>query len=607
MTTTKDAAAIYLRVSTDDQAQGFSLTEQQERCEGHARSQGWDVAGVWTDEGESGAKSMDERAQGADLMRQARAGAVSHIITAKLDRWTRSLVNGAADLEAMDELGVSVTFLDLGVNTATDAGKLALRMLMAVADFERTRIANRMATGRLGRLRGGQWPGGKWPYGFTVDDDGFLTADIDQERTVLRIFHLLAQGQGATAVAHLLNAEGIPAPGSRAASKTKPAKVSPWTHQAISELVRRGDYYSTGRVERTQGPADGLETHALAVPVMVSAEVVAAARKVLARNSQAQQQKRKTERTYALTGHLRHLHGTDPSDLEHSVTMSGKYRPSATTGRYMWCSDSEGCPGFRKHGDQNVRTVPAAKVEAGVILWGIALLNDADRITEWVANFDRQELGDAADDSMALTRALERRTELEKRKTEMVKALDRGLITADALEGGLDEVAQEQAENEAAIERLASVSAHSEAMRLSVDVLRNSGPLVSHLMSADIAVPLPARTGADVDSWPQLESWLEGEAHAVLAGIEGQSGGKPRKDAPVARDIHPAATEWARALASHLSIMLVLAGEEPADWTITGAVPVHGGGPGTMGVKEVLPQQDSPVDPTRTFPADGVT
>jgi hypothetical protein len=53
--------------------------------------------------------------------------------------------------------------------------------------------------------------------------------------------------------------------------------------------------------------------------------------------------------------------------------------------------------------------------------------------------------------------------------------------------------------------------------------------------------------------------------------------------------------------------MPVLAGEEPADWTITDAVPVHGGCPGTMGVKEVLPQQDSPVDPTHPFSADGVT
>ncbi len=401
MTTTKDAAAIYLRVSTDEQAEGFSLTEQQERCEGHARAQGWDVVGVWTDKGESGAKGMDERSEGAELMAAARAGQISHIITAKLDRWTRSLVKGAADLEEMDEQGVSVTFLDLGVNTATDAGKLALRMLMAVADFERTRIANRTATGRLGTLRDKKWPGGKRPYGFTKDADGFLVTDPVQEHTVLRIFHLIAQGQGSTAVAHLLNAEGIPAPGSKPTTQTQDAKTNPWTYQAIVELVRHGDYYSTGVIERTQGPPDAKETHALPVPIMVSTDVVAAARKVLARNSKAQQQKRKTERTYALTGHLRHLHGTDASDLEQSVPMSGKYRPSAKTGRYMWCSASEGCQGFRKHGDQAVRTIPAAKVEAGIILWGIALLNDADRITEWVANFDRQQMGDAADDSMA--------------------------------------------------------------------------------------------------------------------------------------------------------------------------------------------------------------
>lgn len=77
-----------------------------------------------------------------------------------MDRLTLSMINGATDLEALAGAGVSVTFLDLGVNTATEAGKLALRMLMAVADFERTRIATRMSTGRLGNLREKRWPGG---------------------------------------------------------------------------------------------------------------------------------------------------------------------------------------------------------------------------------------------------------------------------------------------------------------------------------------------------------------------------------------------------------------------------------------------------------------
>ncbi|MBP5203691.1 MAG: recombinase family protein, partial [Candidatus Methanomethylophilaceae archaeon] len=48
-------AALYARVSTDDQArEGFSLDAQIKRMTAYCRVRGWDVADIYRDEGYSG-------------------------------------------------------------------------------------------------------------------------------------------------------------------------------------------------------------------------------------------------------------------------------------------------------------------------------------------------------------------------------------------------------------------------------------------------------------------------------------------------------------------------------------------------------------------------
>ena len=363
-------------------------------------------------------------------------GTVAHIICAKLDRFTRSLVKGTQDLEALADHNVGVSFLDLGVNTDTPAGELVLSVMMAFSQFERKTIASRMSTGRLGNLRAGRWPGGPHPYGLTTDAEGILIADSERAPTLLRIFHLKAQGQGTQAITNLLNAEGVPGPSlvTKKDANGKPVKDAGgklvkvptlWSHQAISYIMQRGAEYCSGKLSRTQGPAGKKETHQLSVPVLVDADTVKRAQAAHTRSAKAQQQKRKTlgNRSYALTGHLVHLHedGT-------TATMSGRNKTTSKLGRYMACSsDGAACQGFKYQGPQKVRTIPAAKLEAGAILWGLALLDDPERLDAWVAEYDRQSMGDAADDSAALTKALAWRDGIEAKQAEMIKALSRGL------------------------------------------------------------------------------------------------------------------------------------------------------------------------------------
>ena len=50
-------AAIYARVSTEDQVDGTSLDTQLERCRAYVSGRGWNLAGEFVDEGVSGSLS----------------------------------------------------------------------------------------------------------------------------------------------------------------------------------------------------------------------------------------------------------------------------------------------------------------------------------------------------------------------------------------------------------------------------------------------------------------------------------------------------------------------------------------------------------------------
>lgn len=74
--------------------------------------------------GESGSLHLDERPEGAKLMWTASNGEFDVAIFLKLDRFSRSLASGSADLVFLEEAGVSAVFVRDGVDTNYPTGKL---------------------------------------------------------------------------------------------------------------------------------------------------------------------------------------------------------------------------------------------------------------------------------------------------------------------------------------------------------------------------------------------------------------------------------------------------------------------------------------------------
>ena len=148
--------AIYVRVSTD----GQSVENQKRELEAVANRHGWEVAGVFSDHGISGAK--EKRPAFARLIQGIARKDFDAVAAWSVDRLGRSLQHLLGFLAELRAKGVDLYLHQQGVDTSTPAGKALFQMLGVFAEFERAMIVERVHAGlrrakaqgkRLGRPR----------------------------------------------------------------------------------------------------------------------------------------------------------------------------------------------------------------------------------------------------------------------------------------------------------------------------------------------------------------------------------------------------------------------------------------------------------------------
>jgi DNA invertase Pin-like site-specific DNA recombinase len=135
-------AAIYARVSTQDQQCEMQLTELRSYVE----RMGWDgVEYVEKASGKAGAK----RPELTRLMNDAQQRRVDVVLVWKLDRFGRSVQEFVDRVLALDRAGVRFIAVTQGIDTdqGSPAGKLLMHILAAIAEFERDLIRERVKAG----------------------------------------------------------------------------------------------------------------------------------------------------------------------------------------------------------------------------------------------------------------------------------------------------------------------------------------------------------------------------------------------------------------------------------------------------------------------------
>jgi len=186
-------AAIYLRVSTLDQVDGYSLDNQRERLMAYCTAQGWTDVTVYMDD-ESGTNM--NRPGLKRLVRHAQEKKIDAIVVLKLDRLSRKQKDVLYLLEEVFEPN-DVVFKSATepFDTSTPLGKAMIGVLAVFAQLERDMIVERTVAGKLQRIRSGKHHGGHAPFGYQWQESGDdLEIVADEADTVKKIFECFIDG-----------------------------------------------------------------------------------------------------------------------------------------------------------------------------------------------------------------------------------------------------------------------------------------------------------------------------------------------------------------------------------------------------------------------------
>ena len=161
-------AAIYCRVSTDDQRERETIQLQRDHAQKYADLHGIEIVRFYEDDGVSGKLALEERPSGQRLLRDAQAGQFDTVLVFKLDRLARSPRHCLNAVARLTDLGVPLQSMTEAFETATPNGQFQMNMLAIMAGWECDSILMRTREGRNAAARQGRWLGGVVPFGYVV-------------------------------------------------------------------------------------------------------------------------------------------------------------------------------------------------------------------------------------------------------------------------------------------------------------------------------------------------------------------------------------------------------------------------------------------------------
>lgn len=158
--------ACYVRVSTDNQLENYSIEEQTDRLKAYCKAKDIAIVKFYTDGGYSGGNINRPALQ--QLLSDVENKSLDAVIVYKLDRLSRSQKDTLMLIEDKF-LANHVDFISINENfdTSTPLGRAMIGILSVFAQLEKDQITERFTMGRIGRAKSGYFHGGGYaPTGY---------------------------------------------------------------------------------------------------------------------------------------------------------------------------------------------------------------------------------------------------------------------------------------------------------------------------------------------------------------------------------------------------------------------------------------------------------
>lgn len=247
-------AAIYIRVSTEDQRKGYGLDYQLEDTKRAATERDGCIVKSEHIFDDSKSGSDDNRPGWQKLMEMARKREFDVVYFWKLDRMMRSERHFYKNEEQLDALHIELRF---ATQDLQDPFTRAIQV--AVAAEERRKILERTKRGREMAARAGKWVMGTPPYGYTLNKSTKKVEIVSEEAKWVRKFYewLVYESCNLPEIARRANALDVPRWADNRSISRKPRM---WWPRSLGRILSNQIYTGTTYFKKYKSKFRGLDT-----------------------------------------------------------------------------------------------------------------------------------------------------------------------------------------------------------------------------------------------------------------------------------------------------------------------------------------------------------
>lgn len=202
-------AILYLRVSTEEQVENYSMGTQEEICRREAERLGYAITEVFREEGKS-AKTITGRVELIRLLEYSRRHAkdVQAVVFYKTDRLSRQMTDYLIIKEKLSRMGIRLISATEPVDDSP-MGKFIGNFYAGIAQLDNEMKSERARNGMLARFRSGLVCSGKAQLGY-IRHNGYVFKDTKTWDRVKQAWDLMATGtKSLREIANIMNAWGL--------------------------------------------------------------------------------------------------------------------------------------------------------------------------------------------------------------------------------------------------------------------------------------------------------------------------------------------------------------------------------------------------------------
>lgn len=252
-------AALYIRVSTDEQVKGYGLTVQEEKLRAFVKLNDYhlDESNVYKDEGFSGSLPVEERPGIKKMLEDAKNRQFDVVITYRLDRMFRKTKFLLEMVDELEKHKVGFKSMTESFDTTSVTGKGLMSILAVIAEMERGTIQERTMNGRASAARDGKWVTGVPPYGYILNKKTKKLKVHPEEARWVRTFFkwVVTERLSLRVIQQRANEMKIPIPRRKVSEKKT---LNYWHKRTIGRILTNETYTGTAFFRKYKRPFKNL-------------------------------------------------------------------------------------------------------------------------------------------------------------------------------------------------------------------------------------------------------------------------------------------------------------------------------------------------------------